>query len=151
MCWFQTQVHSRVIAFIYNDNLLSIPIWSNFPNLHTSQILLYPPLFLISFSVIVVGLINMRFSSYFRSFTKTSDITASNSLCSEAFPRLALLGPVDVCTKYKALTAAAVKRKKRVKAISSSLLPDSNKGHFWAKKFYSHSGIRLLAVQNISD
>lgn len=71
--------------------------------------------------------------------------------CSEAFPRLALLGPVDVCTKYKALTVAEVKRKKRLKTIVSSLLPDSSKGHFWAKQFYSHSGIRLLTVQNTSD
>lgn len=60
---------------IYN---LSAWIWSTFLNSPTSQILLYPLLFIIPVSVIVAGLVSVRFSSYRRSFTKTSDITDSN-------------------------------------------------------------------------
>lgn len=60
---------------IYN---LSVWIWSNFLNSPTSQILLYHLLFIICVSIIVAGLISVRFSSYCRSFTKTSDITGSN-------------------------------------------------------------------------
>jgi len=60
---------------IYN---LSTWILSNFLNSPTSQILLYSPLFIIPVSVIVAGLISVRFSSYRRSFTKTSDTTDSN-------------------------------------------------------------------------
>lgn len=60
---------------IYN---LSAWIWSNFLNSPTSQILLYPQPCIIPVSVIVAGLISVRFSPYRRSFTKTSDITDSN-------------------------------------------------------------------------
>lgn len=129
---------------IYN---LSAWIWSHFLNS-----LAYFILFIIPVSKTVACLVSVRFSSYHRSFAKTSDIT--NWLCSET-SGLAYLGPADFCIEYEALTVVKTKGKKeRLKVIFYPLFPGSSKVHFdlWTStnwnstKFYPALAVRLHQV-----
>lgn len=76
-----TQLYLSTMT-IYN---LSDWIWSNFLNS-----LAYFILFIIPVSATVAGLVGVRFSSYCRSFAKTSDIT--DWLCSRNCSRACLAG-----------------------------------------------------------